>query len=129
MNFPLLLEYGGERTTGVEGEAETPNSQPLSPVAMTRRVPRGNRLIVRRTSSGLFELRTFKNGRELECVHAMDAQMIVDYVAVTWPVGTVIDWVIVPAARKETAHRQFSDRKRYLARHTWLVAPPIGARL
>lgn len=45
---------------------------------------------------GLFVLRAMKDGEWLERVLAMNAQMIIDYVKATWPVGTIIQWKILP---------------------------------
>jgi len=55
----------------------------------------GNRLIVRK-EDGMFALRTFKNGKEIERVKAKEAQLILDHVRATWPVGTTVQWIIVP---------------------------------
>ena len=54
-----------------------------------------NKLIVRK-ERGLFVLRAFRYGKEVECVKALDAQMIHQFVQATWPAGTVVNWIIVP---------------------------------
>jgi hypothetical protein len=59
-----------------------------------------NKLIVRK-EGGLFVLRSFRAGQQLETVKAFDAQMIIDYVNATWPVGTKVQWIIVPRSIAE----------------------------
>jgi hypothetical protein len=58
-------------------------------------IENSNRLIVRK-EGGLFVLRSFRAGQQLETVKAYSAQMTLDYVRGTWPVGTKVQWIIVP---------------------------------
>jgi hypothetical protein len=56
-----------------------------------------NKLIVRKEGDGLFVLRAFRGWKEIECVKASSAQMILDYVNANWPIGTKVQWIIVVA--------------------------------
>lgn len=114
----------GERPT----EVEVRDAGLLSSRTPQRHDPASfkfNRLIVRK-EGGLFVLRSFKDGHELECVKAVNAQQILDYVRSTWPVGTTIDWVIIPRApRTITATYQLTaERDR-----SWLKRIPVGSHL
>ena len=124
-SYPLLLEYGGERPTEVEVRTLTLSN--TSRIPQRHDPPRSNRLIVRKVG-GLFELRAFKNGSDTgELVKALDAQMIIDYVRATWPVGTVIDWVILPRnpGRTIMATYQLTAERD----HSWVKRIPVGARI
>jgi hypothetical protein len=113
---PLTNSGGGERQTEVEVRSNPHTSRtpqrhdpPLIPLALP--APSGRspyRLLVHK-ETGLFVLRTFHNGVEIECVKAMSAQMIQDYVRANWPVGTKVQWIIVPPFRM-ISHRPFPDR-------------------
>ena len=52
-------------------------------------------LFIRR-EGGLLVLRAFLNGEMMEWVKAINAQMMLDYLLENWPVGTRVEWVVMP---------------------------------
>ena len=62
------------------------------------------RLIVRK-ETGQFVLRVFRNNLPTgEVVTAATAQTIIDYLAANWPVGTRVQWLVIPPFRPTRLH-------------------------
>ncbi len=140
-NFPLLLEYGGERPTGVEVSPATAGPSSRTPqrddpprskflgngeTAKRRNGEHGNRVIVLK-EGGMFVLRTFVDGEEQEVVKVPSAQMILDYVRATWSVGTKVQWIIIPRRPRTISSSPLVRRS--LGEGGWLKRIPVGAHL
>jgi hypothetical protein len=102
-NWPLQLESGGERTTGQafisRSRRHDPPFSELSDDAMLALLQIGlepdHTLVVRR-EFGMFTLFETRDGKVEAAVCAPNAQTIIDYLEANWPVGTRVQWIVVP---------------------------------
>jgi hypothetical protein len=77
------------------------------PIGETSSTP-SHRLIVRR-DTGMFVLLEIENGVTKVEVQAPNAQMIQDYLSANWPVGTMVQWIVVPPFQSVRAESQLRE--------------------